>query len=155
MAQCEDCGAPCGKLYPASQGLFNNGRFVCGKCHRARMSKAKQAFVGFWFLTCAVAVSIAFTVYVLKPMAASSGYDAARSMSIGVGVVGVIAYFIFRFIANRTSGCLPRMVLKIAAWLLYALGIGLLFTTFLLEDSMKKLMDVKDGAAPVAEVNQQ
>lgn len=155
MVQCEDCGAPCGTLYPASQGIFNNGRFVCAKCHRARQSKAIKAFWGFWYLTCAVVASIVFAVYVLKPMAAYSGYDAARSLAIGVGVAGVIVYFILRFLANRTSGCLPRMVLKIVGWLLYTLGIGLLVTTFLLEDSLKKLIDVKENSAPVAEVNQQ
>lgn len=153
MVQCEDCGAPCGTLYPASQGIFNNGRFVCGKCHRARQSKAIKAFWGFWFLFCAVIVASIFILYILKPMAASSGYAAAKSMAIGVGVGGVIAYFILRFIANRTSGCLFRMVLKIAGWLLYTLGIGLLVSTFVLEDSMKGLMGVKDGAAPVAEVS--
>ena len=88
-------------------------------------------------------------------MAASSGYAAAKSMAIGVGVGGVIAYFILRFIANRTSGCLFRMVLKIVGWLLYTLGIGLLVTTFLLEDSLKKLIDVKENSAPAAEVSQQ
>ena len=153
MTQCEDCGAPCGTLYPASQGIFNNGRFVCGKCHRARQTKAIKAFWGFWFLFCAVISAIVFTLYILKPMAASSGYAAAKGVAVGVGIGSVIAYFILRFIANRTSGCLFRMALKIAGWLLYTLGIGLLFSMFLLEDSMKDLMDVKDGIAPVSEVS--
>ena len=97
--------------------------------------------------------AIVFTLFILKPMAASSGYGTARSVAIGIGIGGIVSYFILRFIANRTSGCLFRMVLKIAGWLLYALGIGLLFSMFLLEDSMKDLMDVKDGIAPVSEVS--
>ena len=153
MIQCEDCGAPCGTLYPASHGIFNNGRFVCGKCHRARQSNAIKAFGGFWFLAGAVVTAIVFTLFILKPMAASSGYDTARSVAIGIGIGGIVSYFILRFIANRNSGCLFRMVLKIAGWLLYTLGIGLLVSTFVLEDSMKGLMGVKDGAAPVAEVS--
>ena len=113
------------------------------------MSKAGKAFVGLCFLTVAVVMSVIFACMVLKPTAAASGYDAAKGLAIGVGVGGIVAYFVLRFLANRTSGCLFRMVFKLLAFVLYALGIGLLFTTFLLEDPFKSLLGVKDKASEV------
>ena len=55
-------------------------------------------------------------------------------------------YFIFRFIADRTKGCLVRMIVKLVGFLAYALGVGLLFFTFLMEKTFKTFLGVTDSS---------
>ena len=102
-------------------------------------------------------MSAIVTLTVLKPIAAASGYDTARGVSIGLGIGGVILFFVFRYIAGKTNGCLFRMIVKLIGFLAYALGIGLLFVTFLLNEQFKGLMGVKDTPNNTAsgEVGQQ
>lgn len=145
MEQCYDCGAPCGRRHAVS-GIFNNHDFLCDKCARKRQSNGGKAFLGFLFLGLAVGLSAVVICTVLKPIAASSGYGSARGLSIGLGIGGVILYFIFRFIADKTKGCLLRMIVKLVGFLAYALGVGLLFFTFLMEEPFKTFLGVKDSS---------
>ena len=105
----------------------------------------------------AVALSVIVILTVLKPIAATSGYDTARGASIGLGIGGVILFFVFRYIAGKANGCLFRMIVKLIGFLAYALGIGLLFVTFLLNEQFKGLMGIKDTPSNAAseEANQQ
>lgn len=154
MEQCCECGAPCGKRH--TTGWMNNHDFLCDKCARKRQSNAVKAFGGFLFLVFAVALSVVTTLTVLKPIAVASGYDTAKGVSIGLGVGGVVLFFVFRYIAGKTSGCLFRILIKIVGFVVYALGIGLLFLTFLLDEQFKGLMGVKDSSnnAPAEETRQ-
>lgn len=146
MEQCYDCGAPCGRRNPVS-GLFNNNTFLCDKCARKRVSNGVKAFSGFLFLCLGVVLSAVVSCTVLKPIAASSGYDCARGLSIGLGIGGVVLHFISRFIADRTKGCLVRMIVKFVGFIAYALGVGLLIVTFLIEEPFKTLLGVKDPSS--------
>lgn len=148
MEQCYDCGKPCGKRHTI--GWMNNHDFLCDSCARKRQSNAVKAFGGFMFLFFAVALSIGVSIGVFKPMAMSSGFDAVRSASIGLGVGGIVLFFILRFVAGKTSGCLFRLVVKLVGFVAYALGIGLLFLTFLLEDQFKSLVGLEDAADKAA-----
>ena len=145
MEQCYDCGAPCGRRNPVS-GIFNNNDFLCDKCARKRLSNGVKAFGGFLFLGLGLGLSAIVISTVLKPIAASSGYGSARGLSIGLGIGGVVLYFIFRFIADRTKGCLVRMIVKLVGFLAYALGVGLLFFTFLMEKTFKTFLGVTDSS---------
>ena len=144
MEQCYDCGKPCGRRHTI--GWMNNQDFLCDSCARKRQSNAVKAFGGFLFLIVAVALSVVVTLTVLKPIAATSGYDTARGVAIGLGIGGVVLFFVFRYIAGKTNGCLFRMIVKFVGFVAYALGVGLLFLTFLLNESFKGLMGVKDTA---------
>ena len=145
MEQCYDCGAPCGRRHSVS-GIFNNNDFLCDKCARKRQSNGVKAFWGFLFLGLGLGLSAVVISTVLKPIAASSGYGSARGLSIGLGIGGVVLYFIFRFIADRTKGCLVRMIVKLVGFLAYALGVGLLFFTFLMEKPFKTFLGVTDSS---------
>ena len=146
MVQCNDCGAPCGRRNSVG-GIFNNNVFLCDKCARKRLSNGVKAFGGFLFLCLGVGLSAVVICTVLKPIATSSGYDRARGLSIGLGIGGVVLYFIFRFIADKTKGCLVRMIVKFVGFIAYALGVGLLFFTFLMEKPYKTLLGVKDPSS--------
>ena len=148
MEQCHECGAPCGKRHPL--GWMNNNDFLCDKCARKRQSNAIKAFGGFVFLLFAVALSVGVAIGVLKPIAASAGYDAAKGLAIGLGIGGVVLFFVHRYIADKTDGCLVRMIVKLAGFISYALGIGLLFLTFLMEGQFKGLIGEKDSNGNVA-----
>ena len=148
MEQCYDCGKPCGKRHTI--GWMNNQDFLCDSCARKRQSNGIKAFGGFLFLLLAVALSVIVAITVLKPIAASSGYDTAKGLSIGLGIGGVVLFFVFRYIAGKASGCLFRMIIKMVGFIVYALGIGLLFLTFLLEDQFKSLVGVNDSDNNVA-----
>ena len=154
MAQCYDCGAPCGRRH--TTGWMNNHDFLCDKCARKRQSNAVKAVGGFLFLMFAVALSVVVTLTVLKPIAAASGFEVAKGVSIGLGIGGVVLFFVCRYIAGKTSGCLIRMIVKVAGFAAYALGIGLLFLTFLMGEQFKSLMGVKDssGDVPAEEMQQ-
>ena len=154
MAQCYDCGAPCGRRH--TTGWMNNHDFLCDKCARKRQSNAVKAVGGFLFLMFAVALSVVVTLTVLKPIAAASGFETAKGVSIGLGIGGVVLFFVLRHIAGKTSGCLVRMIVKMAGFAVYALGIGLLFLTFLMGEQFKSLMGVKDssGDVPAEEMQQ-
>ena len=162
MVQCDDCGAPCGRRNRVD-GIFNNDRFLCDKCASKRRSDGLKAFGGFLFLCLGVGLSAVVICTVLKPIAASYGYDCARGLSIGLGVGGVVLYFIFRFIADKTKGCLVRMIVKFVGFIAYALGVGLLFFTFLMGKQFKTFLGVKDPSsdattesnAPTEEARQQ
>ena len=78
-------------------------------------------------------------------MSTYSGYDAARGVSIGLGIGGVVLFFVLRYVAGKTKGCLFRMLVKMVGFVAYALGIGLLFLTFLLGGQFKSLLGVKDS----------
>ena len=155
MEQCYDCGKPCGRRHTI--GWMNNHDFLCDSCARKRQSNAVKAFGGFLFLMLAVALSVIVILTVLKPIAATSGYDTARGVSIGLGIGGVILFFVFRYIAGKANGCLFRMIVKLIGFLAYALGIGLLFVTFLLNEQFKGLMGIKDTPSNTVseETNQQ
>lgn len=143
MEQCHECGAPCGKRNPL--GWMNNQDFLCDKCARKRQSNGIKAIGGLLFLFFGIALSVIVAITVLKPIAASSGYDTAKGLSIGLGIGGVVLFFVLRYIAGKTSGCLVRMIVKLVGFLSYALGIGLLFLTFLLEGQLKNFVGVKDS----------
>lgn len=161
MEQCYDCGAPCGRRH--SLGWMNNQDFLCDKCARKRQSNGVKAFGGFLFLGLGLGLSAVIATTVLKPIAATSGYDAAKGMSIGLGIGGVVLFFIFRYIAGKTNGCLFRMIVKLVGFLAYALGVGLLFFTFLMEGQFKTFLGIKDSNdntpaesnVPTEEVRQQ
>jgi len=155
MVQCHECGAPCGKRHPL--GWMNNHDFLCDKCARKRQSNGIKAFGGFLFLLFAVALSVVVAITVLKPIATSSGYDTAKGLSIGLGIGGVVLFFVLRYIAGKTDGCLVRMIVKLVGFISYALGVGLLFLTFLMEGQLKNLVGVKDSNnnAAVEEVRAQ
>ena len=142
MEQCYDCGKPCGKRHTI--GWMNNHDFLCDSCARKRQSNGIKAFFGFLFLLFAVGLSVVVAITVLKPIAASSGYATTKGLSIGLGVGGVVLFFVLRYVAGKASGCIFRMIVKMAGFIVYALGIGLLFMTFLMEDQFKTLVGVKD-----------
>lgn len=148
MEQCYDCGAPCGRRHSVG-GIFNNNDFLCDKCASKRQSNAVKAFGGLLFLGLGLGLSAVVISTVLKPIAVSSGYGSARGLSIGLGIGGVVLYSIFRFIADKTKGCLFRMIVKLVGFLAYALGVGLLFFTFLMEGTFKTLLDVTDSKSDV------
>jgi len=150
MAQCYDCGAPCGKRH--TTGWMNNHDFLCDKCARKRQSNAIKAFGGFVFLLFAVALSVGVAIGVLKPIAASAGYDAAKGLAIGLGIGGVVLFFILRYIAGKTDGCFVRMIVKLVGFVSYALGVGLLFLTFLLEGQLKSLVGENDSPEDCAAI---
>ena len=141
MEQCCECGAPCGKRH--TTGWMNNHDFLCDSCARKRQSNGIKAFFGFLFLLFAVALSVVVAITVLKPIAASAGYATAKGLAIGLGIGGVVLFFVLRYIAGKTSGCLFRMIVKMVGFVAYALGVGLLFLTFLLEGQLKNLVGVK------------
>ena len=143
MEQCCECGKPCGRRH--ALGWMNNQDFLCDSCARKRQSVAIKAFGGFLFLLFAVLLSVVIAITVLKPIVVASGYDTAKGISIGLGIGGVILFFILRYVAGKTKGCLFRMIVKMVGFVTYALGIGLLFLTFLLEDQFKSLVGVKDS----------
>lgn len=143
MEQCYECGKPCGRRHP--MGWMNNQDFLCDSCASKRQSGAIKAAGGFLFLVFAVALSVAMAIGVLKPIATNSGYDTAKGISIGLGVGGVVLFFILRYVAGKASGCLIRMIAKLVGFVAYALGIGLLFLTFLLNDQFKSLVGVVDS----------
>ena len=155
MEQCYECGKPCGRRH--SIGWMNNSEFLCDSCARKRTSNGIKAFGGFLFLLFAVLLSIAITLLVLKPIAAASGYDTAKSAAIGIGIGGVVLYFTLRYVAGKATGCLFRMIAKFIGFILYALGVGLLFITFLLEDQFKGLVGVENAKSNTSteEVQQQ
>ena len=155
MVQCCDCGKPCGRRH--SNGWMNNSEFLCDSCARKRASNGIKAFGGFLFLLFAVLLSVVVALFVLKPIAMASGYDTAKSVAIGIGVSGVVLYFILRYIAGKATGCLFRMLVKLIGFLLYTLGVGMLFITFLLEDQFKGLVGLERGNSNVSteEVQQQ
>ena len=155
MEQCYECGKPCGRRHTI--GWMNNHDFLCDSCARKRQSNGIKAFGGFLFLLFAVALSVVVALKVLGPIATASGYDTAKGVSIGLGIGGVVLYFIFRYFAGKASGCLFRMIVKMVGFIVYALGIGLLFLTFLLENQFKSLVGVKDSdnTAATEEVSQQ
>lgn len=155
MEQCFDCGKPCGRRHAVS--WMNNEDFLCDSCFNKRQTSAVKAFGGFLFLVFAVGLSWVVSLTVLKPIAAASGYDTAKSVAVGLGIGGVILFFILRYVAGRTAGCLFRMVVKLVGFLAYALGVGLLFLTFLMEDQLKDIVAVKDsnGNAAAEEVGHQ
>lgn len=148
MAQCCKCGKPCGRRH--SNGWMNNSEFLCDSCARKCASNGIKAFGGFLFLLFAVLLSVVVALFVLKPIAASSGYDTAKSVAIGIGVGGVLLYFILRYIAGKATGCLFRMVVKFVGFILYSLGVGLLFITFLLEDQFKGLIEEESAKSNVS-----
>ena len=102
------------------------------------------------FLFFAVVLSCIVAVTVLKPIAASSGYAAAKGLSIGLGIGGVVLFFVLRYIAGKTDGCLTRMLVKTIGFIAYALGVGLLFVTCLLEGHLKALVGVEDAKIDVS-----
>ena len=152
MEQCYDCGAPCGRRHTI--GWMNNSDFLCDSCARKRMSNGVKAFGGFQFLFLGVVLSVVVAMNVLKPIAAVSGYGTAKGVAIGIGVGGVVLYFVFRYVAGKTTGCLFRMIIKTVGFFAYALGIGLLFVTFLIEGQLKNLIGVteSDNNTPAEEV---
>ena len=143
MEQCYECGKPCGRRHTI--GWMNNQDFLCDSCFSKRQSGAIKAFGGFLFLLFAVALSVVVAIFVLKPIASASGYDVARGVSIGLGIGGVVLFFVLRYVAGKTKGCLFRMLVKMVGFVTYALGVGLLFLTFLLSDQFKNLMGVEDS----------
>ena len=143
MEQCYECGAPCGKRHPIS--WMNNEDFLCDSCARKRQKGFVKALGGFMFLLFAVALSVVVAITVLKPIAASYGYDTAKGLSIGLGIGGVVLFFVLRYIAGKTNGCLVRMAVKTVGFIAYAMGVGLLFLTVLLEGQLKNLIGVKDS----------
>ena len=60
-------------------------------------------------------------------------------------------------VAGKATGCLFRMIAKFIGFILYALGVGLLFITFLLEDQFKGLVGVENAKSNTSteEVQQQ
>ena len=73
-------------------------------------------------------------------------------MSIGLGICGVVLFFVLRYIAGKTDGCLVRMIIKIVGFVVYALGVGLLFMTFLLEGQLKILVGENDSPEDCAAI---
>ena len=155
MVQCYECGKPCGRRHTI--GWMNNSDFLCDNCARKRTSNGIKAFGGFLFLLFAVLLSVIVALFVLKPMAVASGYGMAKSAAIGIGIGGVVLYFILRYVAGKATGCLFRMLVKLIGFLLYTLGVGMLFITFLLEDQFKGLVGLERENSNVSteEVQQQ
>lgn len=151
MEQCHECGAPCGKRHPL--GWMNNHDFLCDSCARKRQSNGVKAFGGFLFLLFAVALSVIVSITILKPIVSSSGYATAKGLSIGLGIGGVVLFFILRYSAGKTSGCLVRIIIKMVGFIVYALGVGLLFLTFLMEGQFKGLVGVKDSDSNTSTVS--
>ena len=142
MVQCCECGKPCGRRHTI--GWMNNSDFLCDSCARKRASNGIKAFGGFLFLCFAVLLSIVVAMTVVKPIAATSGYDMAKSVGIGIGIGGVVLYFVLRYVSGKITGCLFRMIVKFIGFLLYTLGVGMLFITFLLEDQFKSLIGIEN-----------
>ena len=150
MEQCVDCGEPCGKRHPTGLGAKT---YLCDSCARKRANGKVQCVVGLIFLLFGAALSAVVTMTVLHPLAADSGYGAARGLAIGIGIGGVVLYFVLRSVAGRIDGCLLRMIVKFIGSISLATGIVMLFLTFLLEDQFKDMLGVKANAAPVEEVS--
>ena len=138
MTQCQDCGRPCGTRHPVG---FSGG-YYCNECYQKHQSNVLKCIGGLLFLTFAVILTAIVSFTLLKPIAATMGYATAKYTAIGLGIGGCVGYFVLRDIAGRVSGCLFRVSIRLLGFLVYALGVGMLFTVFLCEDQLKSCCGV-------------
>lgn len=152
MIQCYDCGAPCGKRHPTG---WRNEHFWCDKCARKHTSNAFQVFIGVLFLAFSAIVTGIVGCTVLRPIAQASGYATAKFVAIGMGLGGIVLFVLFRIVAGKVSGCMARMLVKLIGFLAFALGVGMLVVTFMLENSLKGMLGVgEQDTQPVESVEQ-
>lgn len=155
MVQCHDCGALCGKNNPTS---WRNDSFWCNKCARKHRSNAIAVIKGLIFLAFSAVVTGVIAATVLKSIGKVFGYNGVSIAAIGLGVGGVVLYFVMRTIAARTDGCLARMFIKLLGFLAYAMGVGMIIMSIFLRDQLRELcveekssQSVEESAARVQE----
>lgn len=142
MAICNECGRVCGYRHPVN--MFSES-YLCNSCFKEHQSNQWKVIGGMIFLAISAIATGVYMNMVAAPIANACGYATAKNVSVAIAIAGVAGYIPMKSIAGRASGCLWRVFLRLAGFILYALGFGLLIAIFLLSDAFRSGLGIDDG----------
>ena len=140
MSCCAKCGC---ELAPGEGKVSNLSNWrhpglLCDSCYKENQG-AVGGFISLVVGTIVGAVCGCMTLSRLGPVLGENPtFDAARHLTVGVAVGGLVLWLVMYFLGRNVSGCLAKLFFKLLSFVFCWTGIALLAIAYFKGGSMMK-----------------